>query len=52
MHSQAECVAIGLLNIRAKPLHCGEIYLLGITMNKIITSKSIFSKLFVNFATE
>ena len=31
---QAECIAIGLLNIRAKPLHYGEIYLLGITMNK------------------
>lgn len=54
MHStfQAECIAIGLLNIRVQPLYWGEIYLHGITKNKIITSNSIFSKHFVTFATE
>ena len=49
---QAECIAIGSLNIRAKPLYRGKIYLQGITMNKIFTSNSIFSKHFVTFATE
>lgn len=49
---QAECIAIGSLNIRAKPLYWGKIYLHSITMNKIITSNSIISKHFVTFATE
>lgn len=49
---QAECIAIGSLTYEQNHFYWGEIYLLGTTRNKIITSNSIFSKHFVTFATE
>ena len=43
---QAECIAIGSLNIRAKPLYWGDIYLVGIPRIKL-SPQRVFSRNFL-----